>query len=793
MTRGGSARDRGADSVMGFVGVRSCAPELARILLSPPITGHALRQASAQERTPPKPLDGFRPPDPGLSRGGGRGKGGAIGAGAFAGVARIESVGAEEAWTLTVGARRPPGKGRWDLLGIEAMGLWKRVRSVRLWAVAAVLLLAAGVRAEGNFGATENESGGYGEWHESPVKKDSAVKAARAKAKKRPARAEAKTVDSLDLETVAGQAAKESGDAKGRKGALPDSGLAGSAGGVKPDSAVASGGKPDSGAGDSAVGSAGPDAAVPGVQVIAPAAQPEPMAEVAGAPTVMLLPMTVPKGTAGDSGRFEEVETALRLGLEQSRRFRVWTAEEAAHGYGGAEPPKGCFADKCLQTAVRKTGSALVVASQYSLRDSVTVLKLVLAEAPGGRMRRAVQVWGRPGRGGLIPFAREAALLLAIPDRDPAEAKSAGGIDGAFFASRPWANVPWLNPKDTVDNRRRWGWAGSGVLAVGLGLAYAQGHLLQEDGNHSQLAKDVLSGSGAPSYLRGFFAAPTLGARYAALGGAGIAQVGDGLALLMNPAGVAQADRENVVAAKRSLPDGTPSLFLAYAGPLYPHWSQGLGVQFEGDRLANETTLHGALGYDLGALAKELEGIKAGVQTKIYLARVGEAGTGEDRSTGRSFGMGLDLGLQARLNDRITAALAVRDVASFLRHNNTLTNQAYGEVLPPEYRIGAVYRASNSLLLLMDGQKGIWADQVDHLRLGGEQVLFDFLALRCGLHEIFGREAVRKLTLGFGLNTDALGDNAFKVKMSVNYAYEFGLGEDEPLGAGQQFSLDASF
>jgi hypothetical protein len=515
----------------------------------------------------------------------------------------------------------------------------------------------------------------------------------------------------------------------------------------------------------------------------------EARAEMDGAPSLALLPMTVAKGMGVEKGDREKVESALRLGLAESGRFRVWTEEEARARFTGGSLPEECFSERCVAGAARGSAAALVLVSQYSVRDTVTLVRLVLAETPGGKIRRAVQVWGRPGKEGVIPFAREAALRLASGEGDrPAE-----GVAGMLYAAGAWRDIPWLNPRDTVDNRERWGWAGSGLLLAGLGLAYAQGQLTQEDGNSGALDKDVLSGAGAQSFLRGFFAAPTLGARYAAMGGAGIAQVNNGLALMMNPAGVAEADRENVVAAKRSLPDGTPSFFLAYASPLYHKWAQGVGVQFEGDRIANETTLDGALACDLGGLGRAWEGIKAGAQVKLYLAQVGEGGVGLDRSTGRSFGMGLDLGMQARLSDKITAALAVRDAASFLRHSNTLTDQSYAEVLPTEYRIGAAYRATSSLLLLMDGQKAAWADQVDHLRLGGEQTVFRFLALRCGLHEIFGREEVRKMSVGFGLDTDGLGDNALKMKIVLNYGYEFGLNEDEPLGGGQQFSLEAGF
>ncbi|MEO7427122.1 MAG: hypothetical protein ABI036_18180 [Fibrobacteria bacterium] len=511
---------------------------------------------------------------------------------------------------------------------------------------------------------------------------------------------------------------------------------------------------------------------------------------------LVVLPMVAGNGVSASGEELRKADAALRMGLNQAGRFRVLTEEEALRFIpGGQLMPKNCFSGRCVEAEAGKLRRGLLVVSQYSRRDSVTRLKLVMAETPRGKIHWAMQVWGKPGPGGIIPFAREAAWRFARPEqvRPQSSGHVEARIDGTFFTTRPWGEVPWLNPIDSVDNRKQWGWIGSGLLLAGGGLAYAQGHLTWADDNHARLARETLSGGGAQSFLRGFFAAPTLGARYAAMGGAGIAHVNQGLALLMNPAGLAGAEEENVIAAKRSLPDGTPSLFLGLSGPLYGHWAQGLGIQFEGDRLANETTLHGALGYDLIGLGKDFADIRIGAQPKIYLAQVGETGTGEDRSTGRSFGLGLDLGIQARLNERISAAIAVRDALSFLEHTNTLTDRSYAEVLPTEYRVGAAYRASPTLLLLLDGQKAMWADQADHLRLGGEQVLFDFLALRCGLHEILGRESVRKMSLGFGLDTRALGDKGAKFRLAVNYAYEFGLGEDETLGAGQQFSLDAGF
>ena len=840
---------------MGFVGVRAWAPELARILALSPHAGLALRHPCAQARTPPKPPLSGQPRTQSLPFGvggsrvaeeGGARAGTVRGAGVVGGESG-ERGGSRGLWAScwTFGGREgEEDRGKvegeweeeWEVGGVRSAqggstGLWA---SWFTFGILLVLLLASftGARVlpgeagvDGGSSDGTGEAGGFGHLGDKADPgsiRDTSGREGNgvdAPAIRKPAKGDPKA----ERKAKAGKGAKAARPGEAARETLADPIGAGadSTGGVMPAEA----GRPEAADADSVSPGAEASAVVPGVEapMAVPAVesgrnpdwvkelllQPEGEQEAeerdlaaerkgkkAQAPTLILLPMAVAKGTPRDGGRVEKAEAAIRLGFAHSRRFRLLTLEEAARLYKGPGGlPKDCFSRGCLEKAAARLHSRLFVAMQLSGNDSVTTIKLVLAETPQGNVRRAAREWGRPRGDGIMPFAVEAGLLLARPDRVQRDsaANAERLIDGSEFLTMPWEQIPWLNEKDTVDNRP----GGAGPERASYWPAWDWRGPRDRSPKRTAIpalpCARTLPRDGAQSFLRGFFAAPTLGARYAAMGGAGIAHVDNGLALMMNPAGVAQADRENVVAAKRSLPDGTPSLSMAYAGPLYREWSQGLGVQFEGDRLANETTLQGALAYDLEGLGRVWQGIKAGVEVKMYLAQVGEGGAGEDRSTGRSFGLGVDLGLQAPLTDKLTAGFAVRDAVGFLRHTNTFTDRSYSETLPVEYRLGAAYRASPDMLLLLDGQKAMWADQADHLRLGAERNVWRFLAIRCGLHEIFGREAVRKMSVGFGLDTDGFTDRDLKMRISVNYGYEFGLNEDEPLGGGQQFSLEAGF
>jgi hypothetical protein len=192
---------------------------------------------------------------------------------------------------------------------------------------------------------------------------------------------------------------------------------------------------------------------------------------------------------------------------------------------------------------------------------------------------------------------------------------------------------------------------------------------------------------------------------------------------------------------------------------------------------------------DLEGIEGRFAGILAGAAAKVYLAQVGEEGLGQDRSRGRTAGLGLDLGLVLPLEERLQLAFALRDAPGWLGHRNDFTDRREAEWLPPEFRAAAGARAGDTELFL-EGQTALVEDAPVHIRMGGEQALFRIFRARGGYHHVFGSESVRRFSLGFGLDTRSLRASP---ALSLHFAFEYGLGEHGALAGARQASLDFRF
>ncbi len=329
--------------------------------------------------------------------------------------------------------------------------------------------------------------------------------------------------------------------------------------------------------------------------------------------------------------------------------------------------------------------------------------------------------------------------------------------------------------------------AGIALSLAGATLWYI-GYIERED-NNSQRPSEILD---LPtrnfSSLRGFFGSPVLSAKYKAQGGAGIAHISNGASAQMNPAGIAGIQEDRLHYAYSSLPGNISSFYIGYGAPATEFLAQAFSVRFEGDELASEMTLFSTSALNMGKLFNHMHNIKLGLNLKGYFLSVGHKGTGIQHSTGYGAGFGLDLGIQLPLSKKIYAGLVVKDVFSYLENQNTLTNRNYTESLPPELTIGFSYQAFNSLTLLMDGQKALIEDQVDHIRLGGSYTLLSVFHVRAGTYQILNSFNSRYLTFGFGAEGLHKG-----YRLALDYSFEYGVEVEYSLKNYHQFNLDLGF
>jgi len=329
--------------------------------------------------------------------------------------------------------------------------------------------------------------------------------------------------------------------------------------------------------------------------------------------------------------------------------------------------------------------------------------------------------------------------------------------------------------------------AGTVLAGVGIATAWRGGQLEGED-NNSTRVNGIRSHPSNLSSIRGFFALPSIAAAYKGQGGAGVASVEGSVSTMMNPAGLTRVDRTWVNYSFSSLPGGVPSFFLGFASPLSDNLFQALAIRHEGDELANEMTLYSSFATNLGNYFRSIQNLKTGINLKGYLLSVGEGGTGLDRSTGYGYGMGIDLGLQFPITHKIEAGVMVRDIYSYVYNINTLTNKEYAEPLPGDVTLGFAYRVSNSLTLAIDGEKALFKDQVDHIRLGGTKKVYEILSVRLGTSQIINKENSRYITFGFGFNGDVENYSLY-----INYSFEHGIDNTTTLSNQHQFSMDMGF
>lgn len=231
--------------------------------------------------------------------------------------------------------------------------------------------------------------------------------------------------------------------------------------------------------------------------------------------------------------------------------------------------------------------------------------------------------------------------------------------------------------------------------------------------------------------LPGAFALMAGDARSLALGGAGVAL--ERLpGLYYNPAALATVGGNELASTYRALSFDRRIIELGYGRPLIAGAGVGLswtnasvsdlvGRNYAGNPTEKIDNSQNMFVFGFGRPVV-LEWIQAGVGGRFYYTELGE---------GRASGYGLDAGVRVTPWEWVTAAAAIRDVATGIRWEKTETSP--NEDLPMRVLLGFGVRPWQQLLLVFQGDTG--RDECWRYHGGAEYWLDERVALRAGLDD----------------------------------------------------------
>jgi len=264
-----------------------------------------------------------------------------------------------------------------------------------------------------------------------------------------------------------------------------------------------------------------------------------------------------------------------------------------------------------------------------------------------------------------------------------------------------------------------------------------------------------------------------------AMGGAFVAKADDSSALFINPAGLSQL--------------GRGEFSLMYGKPMAA--AKGVSLAKEYAVLAMPVTKKVAIGcggslFDAAGLMKEYEGIFAAALRLTDGLSVGGAMTylshgysfGTDSAEGSSpafdgpkskGALGLDLGLQASLTDKLSLGLSGRHL------NRPDVGLVSKDQVPMELRGGLAYRMRRVSVLADVMRRDAGPDAAQTMRMGGglEWQAMDRLALRAGGNNT-------QLTAGFGITLKSL---------RVDYAFDLAYQAMQDSGGNHKLAVSIGF
>ncbi len=177
--------------------------------------------------------------------------------------------------------------------------------------------------------------------------------------------------------------------------------------------------------------------------------------------------------------------------------------------------------------------------------------------------------------------------------------------------------------------------------------------------------------------------------------------------------------------------------------------------------------------------------LSGGISTKLIYSHLSELGAGQEKGSGTSTGLALDIGLLYKLNQSLSLGMAITNIGPAIAYIDV----AQADPLPRNLAVGLAWTAISSdyshLMITAEANKSMVAigglsDELKEVVLNGgmEYWYGSFIALRAGY--IYDQEGdIRTPTLGFGLSYS---------KFKFDFAY-IPSSENVPLANTMRLSL----
>ncbi len=412
--------------------------------------------------------------------------------------------------------------------------------------------------------------------------------------------------------------------------------------------------------------------------------------------------------------------------------------------------PKGCVNTRCLAEVGKLLNLDKIIGGELTNDGKYFALELNMVDVPTGKSEAKTWLASECTSKDLPELAEIAIFKLHNKKKKRSKIRVINYKGPEFSRHGLWAVTTGF------------------TIAAGLVYSIIDGGLVNKDENRVEIAdadkayesNDNLSG------IAGAFANLGYGARAHALGNAYVAVSNDASGILWNPAGLSRVRKSEVSASYLKTFIDIPYVSLGYVSKFSRNGGFGAALLSSPDSVYGETEFISSWAMLFNDIHPSLRPFSIGMNLKIREAST-KSVSGIGASTGNTFGISFDLGLQMELADHIQMGLLFRNILEKQKWNNTASNEQYQEGTPSECIIGGAFKASPSLFLVMDGHIPLYDDQEYKLGMGIEKKLFDFFALRTGINQNLSFFENRKITCGFGIEYQGFGCDA-----SYEFAHE---------------------